>query len=193
MRFIILAPILCLLAIVAAYPIQQVRSVGPLTFLRAKEPAGDLIPRNVMRKIYERLKPSPSLPVNWHYYPSVTIGTPGLHQAKVAATRQMMDFIRGAPGRPEVDWTSVSISWAPSRFLVDNWQQLMFITLSVWILIREQARGPVWESAFLSIWVSMAKSFLGLRVAQTFKISTMCPKGSPFFTAPPKPRRKMVM
>jgi len=46
MRFIILAPILCLFAVVAAYPFQQVRS--------PEEPTGPLIQREVGLDIHRR-------------------------------------------------------------------------------------------------------------------------------------------
>ena len=99
MRFIILAPILCLLAIVAAYPIQQVRSldVYPRTFLQTKEPAGGLTQREVTQKIYRRSRsrwfspptPPPLPQVTFNYGVNATETTPGLDEAKKRAMRKM--------------------------------------------------------------------------------------------------------
>ena len=166
MRFIILAPILCLLAIVAAYPIQRVGAVEPLTFLQTKEPAGGLTPRAVMPTIKRFVKwnSSYSLTVNWRHEPSVTKDTPGFNRAKKAATTKMMDYIRHiiTTRHAVLDKDSISITWAQSRFLI---RQLMFITLSVWSLIRVQARGPVRETACSRFW---AQSF---RCTKTSTIS----------------------
>ena len=110
MRFIILAPILCLLAIVAAYPIQQVRSLevypSPLTFLQTKEPA------DVTQKIYRRGNVFSSGDiVTTNYGSGETDDTPGSQQAKVSATKQMQqDIFWHKPADAHVVNNSVSVT-----------------------------------------------------------------------------------
>ena len=160
MRFIILAPILCLLAVVAAYPIQQIRSreVYPLTSLQAKEPAAGLTPREVTQKIYRRGNSHSDhyshsdLMVAWNYQPGSTESSPGSDKAKELAKRRMVKFIEASiPNidNPTGQVDNIRITWAPSQFLVSLIDQFIFITLSVWSLIHLRASGSVWEVAIL--------------------------------------------
>ena len=108
MHFIILAPILCLLAIVAAYPIQQVRSleVYPRTFLQTKEPAGGLTQHEVTQKIYRRgnffSRPTLTLPtVIWAYGTGATASTAESNIAQEKATKAMEKLICDLPADTE--------------------------------------------------------------------------------------------
>ena len=103
MRFIILAPILCLLAIVTAYPIHQARSleVHPLTFLQTKEPTGGLTPREVTQKIYSRGNSgsrtnrfAEAFDWRWNYTPRTTESDPGSQEAKDAAMKKMWNTVQ---------------------------------------------------------------------------------------------------